>query len=302
MWQQQLDEIKGGNSKTLARCISYIENEVTGYEDLLQKLPSSHTPIIGITGPPGAGKSTLVDALIGLLVNERKSVAVLCVDPSSPFNLGALLGDRIRMSEWYNNPKVFIRSLATRGSLGGLHPKIIEISDLIKTAPFDYIIVETVGVGQSEIEIAGLADTTVVVVVPEAGDEIQTMKAGLMEIADVFVVNKADRPDADVFVKNLRLMLAPAFHNHTIPVPVIKTIASQKKGVDELLKSINEKLDHKKDNEKRYWLLAEKAYYLIQQKRMKDINKEEIKNGIKNAGNDFNMYSFINQYALNKDH
>lgn len=296
MWQQQLDEIKQGNSKTLARCISYIENEVAGYEDMLQQLPASHTPIIGITGPPGAGKSTLVDALIGLLVNEEKSVAVLCVDPSSPFNLGALLGDRIRMSEWYNNPKVFIRSLATRGSLGGLHPKIIEISDLVKTAPFDYIIIETVGVGQSEIEIAGLADATVVVVVPEAGDEVQTMKAGLMEIADVFVVNKADRPDADTFVKNLRLMLAPAFHNHTMPVPVIKTIASQKKGIEELMKTINEPLHHKTDNEKRYWLLAEKAYYLIQKKRMKDINKEDIKTAVKNAGNDFNLYRFIKNY------
>lgn len=297
MWQQQLDEIKQGNSKTLARCISYIENEVAGYEDILQQLPASHTPIIGITGPPGAGKSTLVDALIGLLVKEEKSVAVLCVDPSSPFNLGALLGDRIRMSEWYNNPKVFIRSLATRGSLGGLHPKIIEISDLVKTAPFDYIIIETVGVGQSEIEIAGLADATVVVVVPEAGDEVQTMKAGLMEIADVFVVNKADRPDADLFVKNLRLMLAPAFHNHTMPVPVIKTIASQKKGIEELMKAINEILHHKTENEKRYWLLAEKAYHLIQKRRMKDINKEEVKTGIRNAGDDFNLYRFIDQYT-----
>ena len=296
MWQQQLDEIKQGNSKTLARCISYIENEVTGYEELLQQLPSSHTPVIGITGPPGAGKSTLVDALIGLLVHEEKSVAVLCVDPSSPFNLGALLGDRIRMSEWYNNPKVFIRSLATRGSLGGLHPKIIEISDLIKTTPFDYIIIETVGVGQSEIEIAGLADATVVVVVPEAGDEVQTMKAGLMEIADVFVVNKADRPDADSFVKNLRLMLAPAFHNHTMPVPVIKTSALQKKGIDELLKTINDIIIHKKDNEKRYWLLAEKAFYLIQQKRMEDVNKSSIRERIKAAGDEFNLYRFIKNY------
>lgn len=296
MWQQQLDEIKQGNSKTLARCISYIENEVAGYEDMLQQLPVSHIPIIGITGPPGAGKSTLVDALIGLLVHEEKSVAVLCVDPSSPFNLGALLGDRIRMSEWYNDPKVFIRSLATRGSLGGLHPKIIEISDLVKTAPFDYIIIETVGVGQSEIEIAGLADTTIVVVVPEAGDEVQTMKAGLMEIADAFVVNKADRPDADLFVKNLRLMLAPAFHNHTMPVPVIKTIASQKKGIEELLKTINETLHHKTDNEKRYWLLAEKAYHLIQKKRMEGINKEDIKTAIKTAGDNFNLYRFIKNY------
>ena len=297
MWQQQLDEIRQGNSKTLARCISLVENESAGYEDLLQQLPPSSTPIIGITGPPGAGKSTLVDALIAKLVAQQKKIAVLCVDPSSPFNLGALLGDRIRMSEWYNDPNVFIRSLATRGSLGGLHPKIIEISDLVKTAPFDYIIIETVGVGQSEIEIAGLADITIVVVVPEAGDEVQTMKAGLMEIADIFVVNKADRPDADLFVKNLRLMLAPAFANHTMPVPVVKTVASQKSGVDELLKLINEDLDAKKINEKHSWLLAEKAYYLIQRKKMSDISKAALKEKIEEAGSEFNLYRFIKNYG-----
>lgn len=297
MWQQQLNEISQGNSKTLARCISLVENESPGYEELLQQLPASPTPIIGITGPPGAGKSTLVDALIAQLVAQQKKVAVLCIDPSSPFNLGALLGDRIRMSEWYNDPNIFIRSLATRGSLGGLHPKIIEISDLVKAAAFDYIIIETVGVGQSEIEIAGLADITIVVVVPEAGDEVQTMKAGLMEIADIFVVNKADRPDADLFVKNLRLMLAPAFANHTMPVPVVKTIASQKQGVEELLKLINEDLDGKKINEKRSWLLAEKAFYLIQRKKMSDIDKMEIKEKIEAAGNEFNLYRFIKNYS-----
>ncbi len=296
MWQQQIHEVQSGNIKTLARCISYIENEVTGYEDLLEQLPPSQTPIIGITGPPGAGKSTLVDALTGAIVQQGKSVAVLCVDPSSPFNLGALLGDRIRMSEWYDNPKVFIRSLATRGSLGGLHPKIIEISDLLKVAGFDYIIVETVGVGQSEIEIAGLADVTIVVVVPEAGDEVQTMKAGLMEIADVFVVNKSDRPDADLFVKNLKLMLAPAFHNHTEPVPVIKTIASQKEGIATLLETTKDHLGRLKENEKRSWLLAEKAYYLIQQKKMTGIEKAELKKKIEAAGKGFNLYAFIKGY------
>jgi len=297
MWEQQITEITDGNAKTLARCISLVENEAAGYEALLQQLPVSSTPVIGITGPPGAGKSTLVDALIGSLRQSGKTVAVICVDPSSPFNLGALLGDRIRMSEWYNDPGVFIRSLATRGSLGGLHPKIIEISDLMKTAPYDYIIVETVGVGQSEIEIAGLADITVVVVVPEAGDEVQTMKAGLMEIADIFVVNKSDRPDADLFVKNLRMMLAPAFHNHQLPVPVIKTVASQKQGVTELMEAIEQGFNQTTHNEKHDWLMAEKAYYLIQQKKMTGINKAELKQKIAESGNAFNLYQFIKKYV-----
>jgi LAO/AO transport system kinase len=293
MWQQYLYQIQQGDVKALARCISLVENEVPGYELLLQSLPSNNQPVIGITGPPGAGKSTLTDALIGSLIEGGKKVAVLCIDPSSPFNLGALLGDRIRMSDWYNNPNVFIRSLATRGSLGGLHPKIIEITDLIKAAPIDYIIVETVGVGQSEIEIAGLADITVVVVVPEAGDEIQTMKAGLMEIANIFVVNKSDRPDADLFVSNLKSMLAPAFHTNNIPIPVIKTVAANKEGVDELYNAILNQIAHPIFNEKRSWLLSEKAYYLISQKRMADLDKNELKKKIAADGKNFNLYQFI---------
>ena len=293
MWQQYLYQIQQGDVKALARCISLVENEVPGYELLLQSLPSNNQPVIGITGPPGAGKSTLTDALIGSLIEGGKKVAVLCIDPSSPFNLGALLGDRIRMSDWYNNPNVFIRSLATRGSLGGLHPKIIEITDLIKAAPIDYIIVETVGVGQSEIEIAGLADITVVVVVPEAGDEIQTMKAGLMEIANIFVVNKSDRPDADLFVSNLKSMLAPAFHTKNIPIPVIKTVAANKEGVDELYNAILNQIAHPIFNEKRSWLLSEKAYYLISQKRMADLDKYELKKKIAAEGKNFNLYQFI---------
>jgi LAO/AO transport system kinase len=295
MWQELYNQLKQGDVKALARCISLVENEYPGYEELLQSLPPSPAKIIGITGPPGAGKSTLADQLIGLLVDAGKKVGVLCVDPSSPFNLGALLGDRIRMSNWYTHSQVFIRSLATRGSMGGLHPKIIEIADLMKAFHFDLIIVETVGVGQSEIEIAGLADVTVVVVVPEAGDEVQTMKAGLMEIADVFVVNKADRPDADLFVKHLRLMLAPTFSTHYNEVPVLKTTATAKEGIGELLEIILHQLQKSHVSDRNFWLLAERAYYLIEQKRMKGVDKKILKQEIETAfqqGN-FNLYKFI---------
>lgn len=301
MWQKFLTEIQSGNIKTLARSISAIENEWPGYDNFLQLLPQTNTPVIGITGPPGAGKSTLVDALIGRLVQQNKKVAVLCVDPSSPFNLGALLGDRIRMNEWYNNANVFIRSLATRGSLGGLHPKIIEIADVLKAAQFDYIIVETVGVGQSEIEIAGLADVTVVVVVPEAGDEVQTMKAGLMEIANIFVVNKADRPEADVFVKNLQQMLAPAFSTQQQEIKIVKTIASQKKGIEQLLIAIAEWLQLPADNNKKSWLLTEKAWLLIQQLKMKPLTKQQLYVLLTAQLNTqgFNLYKFVHQQAGN---
>src|SRR5579859_6352215 len=205
-----LQDIQNGNFRALARAISYVENGVGNFFHLLQDMPDHSSRIIGVTGPPGAGKSTLVDGLIGQFVAKKQKVAVLCVDPSSSFHYGALLGDRIRMSDWYNNPDVFIRSLSSRGSLGGLHPRILEIADLLKAAGFDRILIETVGVGQNEIEIAGLADTTIVVLVPEGGDEVQVMKAGLMEIADIFVVNKSDRPGADLFVRNLHMMITPA--------------------------------------------------------------------------------------------
>lgn len=298
MWSNLLQELQEGNMKSLARCISLVENEVQGHEVFLQTLPPSIIPVIGITGPPGAGKSTLVDALIDVLVQNNKKLAVLCVDPSSPFNLGALLGDRIRMSNWYNHPNVFIRSLATRGSLGGLHPKILEITDVCKTAPFDYVLVETVGVGQSEIEIAGLADATVVVMVPEAGDEVQTMKAGLMEIADLFVVNKADRPGADLFVKNLRLMLAPSFNEERFVIPIIKTVATEKKGTVELWKHIDAHLQSAHFNKRKTWLLAEKAWHLIQHNRMKDITKEVLRKMIEQQiqNETFHLYSFIKAF------
>lgn len=282
--------------KKIARTISIIENHLDGYENILLNLASTYaSPIIGITGPPGAGKSTLVDELISEIVKRNKTVAVLCIDPSSPFNMGALLGDRIRMSRWYTHDKVFIRSLASRKELGGLCPMIIEITEYLKTVDFDFVIVETVGVGQTEIEIAGIADTTVVCVVPESGDEIQTMKAGLMEIADIFVVNKSDRPGADVLVKNLHSMLAPLTKN-TDAIPIVKTIANVGTGVEELYSVIEKKIVNPNVNNKRSWLLAEKAYHLIQVSRMKDIDKQELFNQIKKQteeGRAFNLYRFV---------
>jgi len=294
--KELLQNIIDGDFKTLARVISKTENG--DCDDLLKLLPSSSKKIIGITGPPGAGKSTLVDCLIAEYIQQQKKVGVICVDPSSAFTHGALLGDRIRMNTWFNHPNVYIRSLATRGSMGGLHPSIIEITDVMKTSPLDKIIIETVGVGQTETEVAALADTTVVVLVPEGGDEIQTMKAGIMEIADVFVVNKSERPGADKFVKDLRMMLAPAFQLKQNEIPIVKTVATEKKGIDDLMQKINWHEGLNELNDKKIKLLAEKAYRLIEQKRMHGINKsllaEEINKNYKNP--EFNLYRFIEQY------
>ncbi len=287
--------ITQGEIRALARAISLVENELDGHEELLQNLPTQNdTHVVGITGPPGAGKSTLINALLHFWTQNKKRVAVLSVDPSSPFNYGALLGDRVRMSDFYTNELVFIRSIASRGSLGGLSAKIIEICDVVRAANFDYIIIETVGVGQSEVEIAGIADTTVVTVVPEAGDEVQTMKAGVMEIADIFVVNKSDRPNASIFIKNLKLLAHTKATQWEIPV--VKAVATTMKGIEELAEHI---ALHKKhidiSSDKKLLLLTEKAYQLIQQKRMRDIDKKELTDLLKKLMNaKFNLYAWVN--------
>ncbi|MES2648632.1 MAG: methylmalonyl Co-A mutase-associated GTPase MeaB [Bacteroidota bacterium] len=299
LFHNLLPQVQAGSFKALARCISLVENQVAGYELFMQQLPSSRVPIIGITGPPGAGKSTLVDGLVNEWVSKGKKVGIICVDPSSPFNLGALLGDRIRMSTWYNHPGVFIRSLATRGSVGGLNPGILEITDVMRLAAFDYVLVETVGVGQSEIEIAGLSDVTVVVLVPEAGDEIQAMKAGLMEIANVFVVNKADRPNADEFIRNLRLVLSAGTSQAAPSIPILKTTALQKEGLSSLVQIIEEQLSKTLSSDKKYWLLAERAYHLIQKERMSGVSKllmkEKIISQLENGT--FNMYRLVQEFG-----
>ncbi len=300
MFQELLQQAVKGDHKSIARCISLIENEVPGFEALFSTMNTEKSAsVVGITGPPGAGKSTLVDQLIGSYVNEGKKIAVICIDPSSPFNFGALLGDRIRMSEWYNHPSVFIRSLASRGSLGGLHPMVIEITDFIRICNVDVVIVETVGVGQSEVEIAGLADATVMVLVPEGGDEIQFMKAGLMEAASVFVVNKSDREGADRFTILLKSMLhSSGRHDADGMMNVVNTVASSGEGIEALKECVNNVLFENTSIEKRIPLLARRAYRLIEKRRMADINIQllvkELTDLVKQQK--FNLYQFINKY------
>lgn len=293
-------QLMQGDKKALARCITIVENELEGYEELLTSLSfNAAIPVVGVTGPPGAGKSTLINSLIKKLTEEGKSVGIIAIDPTSPFNYGSLLGDRLRMAEHFTNEKVFIRSLATRGSLGGLSAKTIEIVDVMRAFAFDYIIVETVGVGQSEVEVVGLADTTVLVLVPESGDDVQAIKSGVMEIADIFVVNKSDRDGANTFIRNIVQLV------HSKPlsgwsIPVVKAVATKNEGVDELIAAI---VLHKKTavNTKRSYLLAEKAYRLIQNKRMKDVSKQELKENIEAAmvKEGFNLYAFVKKVTDN---
>jgi len=281
--------------RSVARALTVIENDLEGADILLKNLFfSKNVPIIGITGPPGAGKSTLVNELIGSLLTMGHKIAVLAIDPTSPFNFGSLLGDRIRMAPHFNHPDVFIRSLATRGSLGGLSAKTIEMADVLRAAGFDYVLIETVGVGQSEVEIVGLADITLLVLVPESGDEIQNIKSGLMEIADAFIVNKADRPDADLFANNLKKIINQKEGDQ---IPVIKTVASTGNGINEVIQFILSTSHHK--NNRKELLLAEKAYKIIQQKRMADVDKKKLRRAIAKALSDpgFNLYSFVDGYG-----
>ena len=280
--------------KSVARALTIVENDLEGADVLLKNLRfDKNAPIIGITGPPGAGKSTLVNSLISSLLINGQKVAVLAIDPTSPFNFGSLLGDRIRMAPHFNHPDVFIRSLATRGSLGGLSAKTIEMGDVLRSAGFDYIFIETVGVGQSEIEIAGLADITLLVLVPESGDEIQNIKSGLMEIADAFIVNKADRADADLFANNLKKIIKQKKGDE---LPVFKTIASGGGGIKEVVSFILSS-SHKKNSRKEI-LLTEKAYKIIQQRRMADVDKKKLQHAIAKALSepDFNLYRLISDF------
>jgi LAO/AO transport system kinase len=289
--------VANGDFLFLSKTISSIENKEEGVNFFLESLQPYAVPLIGVTGPPGAGKSTLISCLIAHWVQQGKKVAILSVDPSSPFHKGALLGDRIRLKDWYTNPNVFIRSLATRGHLGGLMNGMIELSTLLQSVGFDIILIETVGVGQSEVEIAGLADTTLVVLVPEAGDEVQMMKSGLMEIADIFVVNKSDRPDAAAFTNHLLHSMREGIGDATI-IPVIKTIATQHFGIEELAAAITALQSQGLSSARKKQLLISKLYQIITAHQMQALNHTLIEQNLDIEMNTphFNIFSFSRKY------
>lgn len=274
------------NTLDIAKAISIVENNTIESHSLLSEIYqyTGKAHRIGITGPPGSGKSTLTDCLIKSFTDTGKSVAIIGIDPSSPFTDGAFLGDRIRMMKHFENPNVFIRSMATRGSLGGLANKSREVADIFDASGFDVIIFETVGVGQIELDVMNATDSILVVLVPESGDDIQMMKSGLMEIADLFVINKADRDGTNKLYIALNQVLSLR-NNNADWIPLIqKTTATRNEGIKELTEEIfnhfniisnNGELNHK--SEKRYSHLT---HQLISQKQRIEFWDEKKKNAL----------------------
>ena len=247
-------EVRSGDPRSLARAISTVENRAPGWSDLLKALfpHSGQARVIGLTGAPGGGKSTLVDQLARLYrktknphssrrerglngaPDENYTVGIIAVDPTSPYTGGAILGDRIRMQDHFADPGIYIRSMATRGSLGGLARTTADVTTVLDASGRDVILIETVGVGQDEVDIVRLADITVVILVPGMGDDVQTIKAGIMEIADIFVINKSDREGAERVEREIRALQSLAVRNDGWTPPIVKTVASEGKGVEEL--------------------------------------------------------------------
>jgi|HubBroStandDraft_1064217.scaffolds.fasta_scaffold00081_45 LAO/AO transport system kinase len=239
-----VDRLRAGDARALARAISMVENRAAGWSELLKALfpHTGKARVIGITGAPGAGKSTLVDQLAkhyrSKKDKENQTVGIIAVDPTSPYTGGAILGDRIRMQDHYSDPGIFIRSMATRGSLGGLARATADAATVLDASGRDLIMIETVGVGQDEVDIVRLADVTVVILVPGMGDDVQTIKAGIMEIADIFVINKSDREGAERVEREIRALQSLAMRGDRWTPPIVKTVASEGVGTGELAGAI----------------------------------------------------------------
>ena len=282
--------------RTVARSISIVESNNNVSSELLKNIYSSVGKAyrIGITGPPGAGKSTITNHLTKLYRKQNKKVGIIAVDPTSPFTGGALLGDRIRMSELVHDSGVFIRSMATRGSLGGLSKKAVDAADVLDAAGYDYIIFETVGVGQSELDIVQAADTTIVVLVPESGDTVQAMKAGLMEIADFFVLNKSDRPAAEQAVTALKTIIGLREHDTDTWMPnIIKAIATESKGINEISDEV----------EKHHQYLTVSGNFIKRREsrakmRIKDIVEEKIRQELWGESRENSLNSSLEKVVL----
>ena len=243
MFQDTIKSLRNKDNKTISKCISLVENKEKNYLELLSSIYpyTGNAYRIGITGPPGAGKSSLTDKMLELMIAKKLSVAVIAIDPSSPFNGGAILGDRIRFLNNFMDNDIFFRSMSTRGSQGGLSSSSKLVSDIFDACGYDVIIFETIGVGQIEIDIIEAADTVVVTLVPESGDDIQMMKSGLMEIADLYAINKSDRQGADKLYSSLNKVLQLNEQSDWNP-QIVKTVATTGLGVDELYSSI---MNHK---------------------------------------------------------
>jgi len=237
-----LEQLRSGDVRTLARAISAVENRAPGWSELLKALfpHSGKAQVLGLTGPPGAGKSTLVDQLARYYRKDNCTVGIIAVDPTSPYTGGAILGDRIRMQDHFSDPGIYIRSMATRGSLGGLARTTADVATVLDASGRDLIMIETVGVGQDEVDIVRLAEITIVILVPGMGDDVQTIKAGIMEIADIFVINKSDRDGADHVEREIRTLQSLAMRHDGWTPPIVKTVASQGVGIEELASAISD--------------------------------------------------------------
>lgn len=297
------NKVFNGDVRASARLMRFVDDRSEGYEEYMKEVwkKTGHAHIIGITGAPGAGKSTITDKLITKYRSMGKTVGVVAIDPTSPFSGGAILGDRIRMANHSIDDGVFIRSVGTRGHLGGLSVSTMDIVAVMDAMGKDIVIIETVGVGQDEVEIAMVADTCIVVTVPGLGDDIQAIKAGIFEIADIFIVNKADREGVERTVRDLEMMLEMVHQKTAWNVQVLKTVAARDEGIEEVINTIANHVDFFDKNIKKSRMEDRQlhvAYGIVREKIVKEIFKENEIRLLLQSG--FDPYSAVEKLWLNR--